>query len=144
MEIIAEIGPQTTDGPMLAPYIGTSRQEGASPTLIGGLVSPGEGLESDAEGFLKAVAAVYEAGVSISFAGLVCGRGASPRRCSGLPLPAAKFLGAEKEGCGIAGVREIEPWSTKPASALPWSWGSRFVFLTAPLEWDTLICVPPR
>ena len=73
VDTVAEIGPQSTNESILESFMGTSWPAGASPTLINGLVTLGESREGNVGGFVKSVAAAYEAGVSVSFAGLFAG-----------------------------------------------------------------------
>ena len=70
--LLVEIGPGAEAGSILSRPL-TSFGGETQPLIIDGLVRPGGGPEGSTLGFVRAVAAAYEAGLPISFPGLFAG-----------------------------------------------------------------------
>ena len=80
IDLVIEIGPQRNAGPVLARWSPSAFAEGSSP------LSVLTGLADQSDGFVRAVAKAYEAGLSINLAGLFAGE-----RRSRISLPSYPF-----------------------------------------------------
>ena len=69
VQVVVEIGPDAVLGPKVAPPAWAESADGAGmPVVLSSL-----GASQDDDGFMEAVAAAYEAGLAVSFAGLFAG-----------------------------------------------------------------------
>ena len=71
--LVVEIGLQMPSGLAVASYWPQATGDAPLPTCVDGLLGPEEDAKSVQERFVRAVSAAYEAGASLSFAGLFAG-----------------------------------------------------------------------
>ena len=83
VDVVVEIGPHSVLGPMASL---AWPQQANAPVVLSSLLRPPRGEAEPEAGFVDAVAAAYEAGMDVSFAGLFAGE--SRRR---VPLPGYPF-----------------------------------------------------
>ena len=98
-DLLVELGPRAEEGDILSPHLASFGGE-TQPRLLDGLVRPGSGLEAAGAGFLRAVAAAYEAGLPLSFPGLFAGE--RPRRVAlpGYPFQRRSFWVQSRNAAG--------------------------------------------
>ncbi len=82
VDLVVEIGPPSGQGTSVSSCWPPEADGAPIPVFLEGLLSPDQGSEDLERSFLEAVAAAYEAGVTISFAGLFAGE---ERRRIGIP-----------------------------------------------------------
>ena len=88
--MVVSVGPQASPGPMEALGWPGDANGSQPPGFVDSLIRPVDG-GAGAEGFLRAVAAAYEAGATISFAGLFLGERRRRIAIPGYPFQRRRF-----------------------------------------------------
>ena len=91
VDLVLEIGPQTGPGSFASPSWPRSAEGAPPPVFVDSLLRPKVDREGDDEFFPKAVAAAYEAGADISFAGLFAGEERRRIAIPGYPFQRRRF-----------------------------------------------------
>ena len=90
-DLLVELGSYSGEGSIIAPHWAGRGDAQPQPVVVDSRLRPGDGTEDASAGFLRAVAAAYEAGLPISFPGLFAGERRRRIAIPGYPFQRRSF-----------------------------------------------------